>query len=502
MASNGIDSPLTELVLKFGKPTSLEEANTDSLPSNKPYIREVPHKLRSCYNKEDCKRYFQPTSVAIGPLNHQREPNEHKRIHRGEECKLKLAKTFIEECDGKVEHFYENVMKGIKSLKDCYYFKGQNWTDQELASMFVVDGCALLLFIVLYVDDKWEGFRVTHDLVGIPVVDFFLLENQLPYQLLKILIESYVEASKDIDFKRLFNEYITDFINKSFLSLIAAHQHRIQIDHSHEQQEEEDPVHLLDLLRRRLMGVKSKKKGAKEQERTKESGSLHTVRRILMGVKSKKKGAENQEQTNKSGWLKKEMKGDKSRLSFSIRNVKELKDNGIRFEAREKVDSLTKIKFNDRRCMPTLKLAPIFLHNTTMPLLMNLLAYELWPYFKEDCKIISYLSFLDSLIDNSEDVKELRDAGVLHHGLGSDEAVAKLFNKISRILVPNLKMDSDFRRIHEYCSNKSHPRNICASFVVKLTDTYFSSPWSFFIFLGALAGLIMTGIQTYTSFQG
>ncbi|GLT60184.1 hypothetical protein SLA2020_329630 [Shorea laevis] len=196
------------------------------------------------------------------------------------------------------------------------------------------------------------------------------------------------------------------------------------------------------------------------------------------------------------------MKGDKSRHRFSIRNVKELKDNGIRFKARKNVEPFTKIKFKDRRCMPTLKLAPIFLHNTTMPLLLNLMAYELCPDFKEDCKITSHLSFLDSLINTSEDVKELRDAGVLHHGLGSDEAEAELFNKISSILVPNLKMNSKLKRIHEYCSKKSHPRNQCASFVAKLTDTYFSSTWSFLVFLGASAGLIMTGIQTYNSFQG
>ncbi|GLT51647.1 hypothetical protein SLA2020_250430 [Shorea laevis] len=477
MASDRIDSPLTEQAIKFGKLKSLKAANIDSLPSHKPYIREVPRKLGSCYGKEDCERYFQPTFVAIGPLHPQRKTNKCSRIQRGEECKLKLAKMFIEECRGQEEDFYKNVKKEIDSLKACYKFE-QEWTDEELAFMFLVDGCALLLFIVLYVDDKWEVFRVTHGLVGIAKVDFFLLENQLPYQLLKILIHSFVEASKDDAFKRLFKEYITDFIDKSFLSLIAVQQHRIQVDHSqphlsHEQQEEEDPVHLLDLFRRRLMGVKSKKKGAKEQERT-----------------------------NKSGWLNTVLNDNKSRHRFSIRNAKELKDNGIRFKAREKVDPLTKIEFNDRCCMPTLKLAPIFLHNTTVPLLLNLMAYELCPDFKGDCKITSHLSFLDSLIDNREDVKELRDAGVLHHGLGSDKAVAKLFNKISSILVPNLKMDSELKRIHEYCSNKSHPRNQCASFVAKLTDTYFSSTWSFLVFLGVSAGLIMTGIQTYNSFQG
>ncbi|GLT60183.1 hypothetical protein SLA2020_329620 [Shorea laevis] len=252
MASDEDEIAMLHILLtedESGKLKLLKEANTKTLPSNKILIRKVPHQLSSCYCKEDCERYFQPTCVAIGPLNHQRETNKHSRIQRGEECKLKLAKMFIDECNGKEEDFYENVKKEIKSLKDCYCFEGQKWTDEELAFMFLVDGCALLLFIVLYVDDKWEVFRVTHGLVGIAKVDFFLLENQLPYQLLKILIDSFVEASEDEDededFKKLFKEYITDFINKIFFSLIAPQQHRIQVDHSqphlsHEQKQEEE----------------------------------------------------------------------------------------------------------------------------------------------------------------------------------------------------------------------------------------------------------------------
>ncbi|GLT44262.1 hypothetical protein SLA2020_181710 [Shorea laevis] len=376
---------------------------------------------------------------------------------------------FIHSSAGRVQDFYKNVKKELNSLRDCYNFKeGQKWTDEKLAWMFLVDGCALLLFIILDVSDEWEKFRVITGLAGIEKVDLFLLENRLPYQLLEILIDSYAEFSV-VELlqnrKKLFKKSITKFINRSFLSVTA------QEEEQQQQQQEEKPVHLLDLLRRRLMGVKSKKKGEKE------------------------------ERINKDGWLDTLLKGDKSKKWLSIRNVKELKEKGIRFKARGKVDAITKIEFNDRCCMPTLTLAPMSLHNTTMPLLLNLMAYELCPDFEEDCKITSHLSFLDSLIDDREDVKELRDAGVLHHGLGSDEAVAELFNKISRILVPNLKMDSELRRIHEYCSKKSHLNRLCPSVAVKLTETYFRSPWSFLVFLGALAGLIMTGMQTYNSFH-
>ncbi|GLT59359.1 hypothetical protein SLA2020_321800 [Shorea laevis] len=153
--------------------------------------------------------------------------------------------------------------------------------------------------------------------------------------------------------------------------------------------------------------------------------------------------------------------------------------------------------------MTTLMLAPIFLHNTTVPLLLNLIAYELCPDFKENCEITSHLSFLHSLIDDGEDVKELRDAGVLHNGLGNDEAAAELLNKIGGILVPNFKVDSELiRDIHEYCNSyKSHFSSVRASVEAKLTHTYFRRLWNFFVFLGSLADLILTGTTIYYSSQ-
>ncbi|GLU06599.1 hypothetical protein SLE2022_236190 [Rubroshorea leprosula] len=485
MISDEIQIRVTEDEIK--KLKLLEEADTVPLTSNKPLIQKVPSSLCSCYSQRECRRYFKPISVAIGPLSHRKKTKTDLRFEGVEKWKSRLAAMFIKSSRGTALDFYENVKKKIYSLRECYNFKGgQKWTDENLAWMFLVDGCALLHFIILDANGVWEKFRVENGLVCIEKIDIFLLENQLPYQLLEILIDSFVEFSPvelRQERRKSFKKYITEFVNRIFWSLIAPEQHQIHVDHSqprlsHEQQEEEeeeDPVHLLDLLRRRLMGVKLKKNG-NNPERFNEAGSLETLL----------KEAKSEEQP-----------------SISICNVKELKEKGILFKARKKVDAITDIDFNYRCCMPTLTLAPISLPNTTMPLLLNLMAYELCSDFKEDRKITSYLSFLDSLIDNGEDVKELREAGVLHHGLGSDEAVAKLFNKISRILVPKLERDSILRRnIHEYCSNKSHPRYLYASTVAKLTDTYFRSPWSFVVFLVALVGLIMTAMEVYYSFEG
>ncbi|GKV48537.1 hypothetical protein SLEP1_g55341 [Rubroshorea leprosula] len=515
------NQPLDEIEItddELKKLKSLREADSSKKLLK---IQKVPNILCSCYGKKDCKRYFKPTSVAIGPLNHQRETDKDSRMERGEKCKQKLAAMFIK--DGKEVDFYKNVKKKINSLKNCYNFKEiQKWSDEELAWMFLVDGCALLQFIALDVSNRWEFFS-DNDPVSIEKVDFFLLENQLPYQLLQILIDSFAEFPRG-GFGRkpnpkqfckdLINDLINEFINRSFFSLSPQEKHQTGIDYF-----QPPPPHLLDLLRRRLTIEYSQPVSCLDslRRRLTTDYNFQPLRRPMGET------GEKQEGTKKDGFWETltddkscytssvectKKKGEscsvhnKSKHWPSIRNVKELKEKGIRFKAREKGGAITDIDFKDRYCMATLTLAPLFLHNTTVPLLLNLIAYELCPDFKETCKITSHLSFFDSLIDNGEDVKGLRDAGVLHHGLGSDEDVAELFNKMSGILVPNLKIDSELRStIHYYCSNKLYLSSLCANIQVKLTHTYFRSPWSYLVFLGAIAGLIMTGMQTYSSFH-
>ncbi|MBA0860240.1 hypothetical protein Goshw_015535, partial [Gossypium schwendimanii] len=62
---------------------------------------------------------------------------------------------------------------------------------------------------------------------------------------------------------------------------------------------------------------------------------------------------------------------------------------------------------------------------------MNLIAYEMCPDLKND------MCLLDPLIDEAEDVKEMRDTGILYNRLGSDEEVAKLFSQMNTDLVPS-----------------------------------------------------------------
>ena len=116
-------------------------------------------------------------------------------------------------------------------------------------------------------------------------------------------------------------------------------------------------------------------------------------------------------------------------------------------------------------------LPPILVDDSTGPKFLNLIAYEMCPDFNNDYGVPSYISFLDSLIDEANDVKELRKAGIIYNLLGSDDEVTQLFNEIGTDLVPNNKIYSDFRsRIQKYYKNK------VKTWISQAIHDHFSSP--------------------------
>ncbi|XP_052877403.1 uncharacterized protein LOC128283992 [Gossypium arboreum] len=135
-----------------------------------------------------------------------------------------------------------------------------------------------------------------------------------------------------------------------------------------------------------------------------------------------------------------------------------------------------------------LRLPPITVDDSTM----NLIAYEMCPDFDNDFTVTSYMCFLDSLIDGAEDVRKLSDAGILYNGLGSDEEVAKLFNKMNTDLIPNPMIYGGVKRkIHNHC------KNMWINHAARAYNTYFSIRWTFLAFVGAIASLFLSALQAY-----
>ncbi|XP_052877567.1 uncharacterized protein LOC128284073 isoform X1 [Gossypium arboreum] len=171
----------------------------------------------------------------------------------------------------------------------------------------------------------------------------------------------------------------------------------------------------------------------------------------------------------------------------SFRNIKELTKAWIWLKASE-TSCLTDISFKHIFFVGKLRLPPISVDDSTM----KLIAYEICPDFGNDFTVTSYMCFLDSLIDGAEDVKELSDAGILYNGLGSDKVVAKLFNKMNTDLIPNPMIYSAVK--HQI---DNHCKNMWINHAAQAYNTYFSIRWTFLAFVGAIASLFLSALQTY-----
>ncbi|GKV40832.1 hypothetical protein SLEP1_g48433 [Rubroshorea leprosula] len=502
--------------------------------TTKPLIQRVTHLLLQ--DNEDFERYFKPISVALGPLHHDNSPDS--KLQRGEKSKLQMATKFIEYSGTAKEAFYIIVKAEINSLRECYDSKQiETWSDEDLAWMFLVDGCAVLFLIDHVATENLKELGCKDDLLAYVKIDLLLLENQLPYRLLQILMRfcAGVPRPNPLDKKyknksaaEVLKESIDNFINKNAMSLVEQKQKKqqttaaatttaIMIDSQRE------PAHLLELLWRRLTQQQQQQQQQTAAAATTTAITIDTQREPahLLKLLSRRltKSEKDKEPDGTISKLLKKLRpsGDKgSDVTISkcissnsnsgdknshwrpkFRSVKELKEKGIWLKV-SKSGRIKDIDFRGYFLGAALKLPPITVDPFTWPKLMNLIAYEMCPDFENNFEITSYVSFLDSLIDQREDVKIMRDAGVLYNELGSDKAVALLFNKISNLVPKPRLQNPNLRdcmiRIQAHCDSAF------ANYVAQLYHTYFKSPWSMLAFFGALLGLALTAIQTYEGF--
>ena len=141
--------------------------------------------------------------------------------------------------------------------------------------------------------------------------------------------------------------------------------------------------------------------------------------------------------------------------------------------------------------MGYLSLPPIIVDDSTRSKFLNLIAYEMSRDFKNDHEITSYIYFLDSLIDNADDIKILEKAGIIKNFLCNEQDVASIFNDISTDLVPNFKIYSDVK-----AQIQNHYDKSIRTWLAQIIFTYFQST-KLMAFTGAFIGLVLTATQTW-----
>ena len=129
-------------------------------------------------------------------------------------------------------------------MRMCYdKDQTNNYSSEELVRMMLLDGCSLLYFIYCVVngdESNLHGLNVKSHFIAFARLDLFLLENQLPFEILKLLFEGARFGAATME--EMMKKFITSNITRP--PGVALELDLVK----------EPPSHLLDLLRSGLLG--------------------------------------------------------------------------------------------------------------------------------------------------------------------------------------------------------------------------------------------------------
>lgn len=468
----------------------LEELNgKENQAENWGKLQKVPGIMRENENKRE---YFKPREISVGPI-HAGDSDLSKR-----ELKAQLAKKLIKNSNKPAEIFLENIKNNSKFLRK-FFGKGiaDSYTDDDLACLLFLDGCAVLQFIYSWNSGNLKDFNISSIQATLIQQDLFLFENQLPFEVLKLLMTELInETEKEESFPAKGTPFSYAIVKFVVANNICAPTE--EIDHLFDFRgmvgvlDKKKPDHLLDLLR--MVSVFGSLKVDVEDRDDQESlikPILHPPKSFLSRLACFSKPRQPNIFDDVKGILKIMCRN----YDRTFRTVQELKSSGIKMMPSNS-RSLRSVSFSTH-CFGFrghLKLPTLVVDDSTVRKLLNLVAYETCLDDNNKRRVTSYLNFLDLLIDTEQDAKDLRAAHVLRNRLSSDDEVAQLFNTIGSTYLISQSQDYYYAVIKNQIE-KHFNRNL-AIWLAQLYNDHFSNPVTIVALVAAAVALALTIVQT------
>jgi len=411
---------------------------------SKPKIQRVPDCMGG---RLEFQNLYLPNLISIGPIHFLKPYVEEGELH-----KVVWTATYLKNTGQTYHDLLEKTGNSFHQqlasmfAEECWkYDESQDLRrSMRVEEMLVVDGCSVLHVLEKSVDSDYpeKDLKISIGQLTQAHHDMVLLENQIPYQLLKLLCNDKARLKRC-----MHNFLLVNGIGQESDGRVSE-EHFITIEE--DEQDKEEPVHLLDYLRRAVLG----------------RGRVQSCREIKMA--------------NRCLHLRK----------YRIGSVRELKVAGIRIT---KSSNSFYPSFMDG----DLQLPPVVVDGSMALISMNLVAYEMCLGFRNDLEITSLLVLLCSLIQQPEDVKELRRMGVLRNRLSSDKEVADVFNKLDVLQLPETAAFAHLRQQIQVHLKAKRGRIRVLRWMGEAYHTYFRSPWTVTALLATMLGLSLTLIQTF-----
>ncbi|KAK4421641.1 hypothetical protein Salat_2114700 [Sesamum alatum] len=398
-------------------------------------IHKVPQLLRQGEHNSDA---YDPKVVSFGPY-HYGKPE----LQLCQEAKHFVLQMFVEGGGKSREFFHQGVLEVISDARSCYVEGSTDfYTDEHFAEMMLLDACFLIYYLKIGPQNQLSRLLIYNRLGGLVLSlvgrDIFLLENQIPLQILMLLINLRYERNEA-------EENLSRFLHESFWGRPYKHHEIQQI----QRLKLKKPLHLLEACHQTLVWDWNPEIQPANED------------------------------------------FDSKKHHKTFRSAKNLKAKGIHFKPSSK-KSLKDINFKSFAFYGLLELPVWLVSNLSQVFFPNIIAYELCPNNPVGTTVISYVDFMKSLIDSPADVKELREKKILLTSFGSDEEVVRLFRELNTYGIESTYNFLDVeQRIQKHYYSKAK------TWMAELIHTYFSSPWSFIAWFAGLWLLILTSVQTY-----
>lgn len=491
---------------------------------------------------------YTPQLVAIGPYHYWRP-----ELYEMERYKIAAAKRVQKKLHNNLQ--FEDLVEQLKRLDPkirASYHKLLDFSNETLAWMMVIDASFLLEFLEIYAMKEgklltrvssrmahlvdYAGRKSAHNAI---LRDILMLENQIPLFVLRKMLEVQSESLEPAD--ALLLSMLSGLMKE--LSPFKMMLPKIHVS---------DTSHLLDCLYDMIVPklrttnstlseiseIEDPNEGKKGRGRGGDSndsgyvkkvlseiwkllsklnkGPVRLIKKILVSkpiklvfklpwtLLSKLPGFailkqpveyfffnEDDKEDSKS-YDDQNSNGDKPPLveEITVPSVSELSDTGVRFLPT--TGNITTINFDAKTF--TFYLPTISLDVNTEVILRNLVAYEA-SNASGPLVFTRYTELMNGIIDTEEDVKLLREKGIILNHLKSDKEAADVWNGMSKSIrltkVPFL--DKAIEEVNKYHNGRW---NIKAKNMMK---SYVFGSWQILTFLAAILLLLFMALQAFCS---
>ncbi|KAL1568105.1 UPF0481 protein [Salvia divinorum] len=426
------------------------------IPKSQPHmLYKVPVQV-----KRDKKYIYEPEVVPLGPYHHRGHP----QLQLVEPLKNELLDMICTDAVRK-NFLLSKICERIHEIKH-FYGGADGYDDKELSEMMLRDACFLICNMQGSETSNLIRRRLGMSGMLFMYRDIRMLENQIPLWLIALIHPDHESLlSQYLNLIVYGDDIRTTRRNEGGEELVVfgGYTRITQLPWGNGNGEE--PLHLLDAWYRILLG----------RNETREKSSCFS--RIIKKCNQASAG----KRSSTTVWRM---------VNSPFRSATDLKAKGIHF--RRSSHCLTDIKFFSFAFYAELQLPSFYVTNSSKVYFSNLIAFEMSPEREPVFGLTCYFNFMKALIHNANDVKVLREKGILYGLLPSDEDVVQLFKSIDTYGYPNRGLFLDVKmRIEEHCNNKAR------RWMADLINTNFRSPWTVIALVAATFLLCLTFLQTY-----